>query len=228
MKLFRFQGCYRLKNNLPIELYGNIGFGIQTEDDFNGTGLKCGIYSATLYCDGKKYFGFKMDNFSFSDSRYANSQADYEEYIKSRRWVQRLYRQPGNYLDIYDPAEKNGILNIDDGKGHEFEIVVGDAFKNIANLKFRTISKNSQLTTKIQSFSKQFLFNQSNVFENDNIRIDIPKGALYDNLGFVWKSSSKPTGCYSGLHQVHSKFVPLHKAYSLSIKCEWFTRRVKR
>lgn len=213
-------GGYRLKNNAPIELYGKIGFGIKAEDDFNGTGLKCGIYSATLFCDGKEVFGFKMNSFSFGDSRYANSQADYETYIQSHRWIQRLYRQPGNYLDIYDPADSNGILNLDDGKGHEFEIIVGDAFKNKTSLKFRTTSKKSQLPTKNQNFSKFFLFDQSNAFENDKIRVDVPRGALYDNLGFVWKAAPRPNGCYSELHQVSTKFVPLHKPYSLALKCD--------
>jgi hypothetical protein len=213
-------GGYRLKSNLPIELFGNIAFGIQADDDFSGTGFKCGIYSASVSCDGKPYFGFKMDNFSFVDSRYANAQADYEEYIKSHKWVQKLYRQPGNHLDIYDPGENDGIFNFDDGKGHEFEIVVSDAFNNRTTLKFRTKSKKFPSPSKYQSFNKLFLFNEENFFENDRIRIDVPKDALYENLEFVWNSGPKPAGCFSDLHKVHSKFVPLHKPYSLSIKCE--------
>ena len=47
-------GGYRLKLNLPIGLYGKIGFGIQAEDNYNSTGLNWGIYSATLFCDGKQ------------------------------------------------------------------------------------------------------------------------------------------------------------------------------
>ena len=210
---------YRLKNNQAIQLYGKIGIGIQAEDYFNGVGLKCGIYSATLFCDGKQVFGFKMESFSFDDSRYANSQADYEEYIKAHRWIQRLYKQPGNHLDIYYPADRSGILNLDDGKGHEFEIVVNDAFKNKVSLKFHTTSKKSSLPAKIQTSGKLFQFDQPNAFENDRIRVDIPKGALYDNLDFVWKSAPKPTGCYSELLQVNSKFIPLQKPYSLAIKC---------
>lgn len=214
-------GGYRLKLNLPIGLYGKIGFGVQAEDNYNGTGLNWGIYSATLFCDGKQVFGFKMDNFSFSDTRYANSQADYEEYIKAHRWIQRLYKQQGNHLDIYDPADNNGVLNLDDGKGHEFEIVVSDAFKNKTSLKFHTISKKSQLPLKSHSLGTEFLFDENNVFENEKIKVDVPKGALYDNLDFVWKSAPKPTGCYSELQQVSSKFVPLQKPYSLSLKCDW-------
>ena len=213
-------GGYQLRNNLPIELFGEIGFGIQADDDYSGTGLKCGIFSANLLCDGIPVFGFKMDKFPFEDSRYANSQADYEEKIKSHRWVQRLYKQPGNYLNIYDPSGNNGILNLDDGKAHQFEVIVCDAFKNKTSLKFRTISRKSQLPFMNQPFTKKFLFDQSNEFDNDQIKIGIPKGALYDNLDFTWKSSPKPSGCYSALQFVQSRFVPLHKPYSISIKCE--------
>jgi len=213
-------GGYRLKLNLPIGLFGKIGFGIQADDDLNGVGLKIGIYSATLLCDGRHVFGFKMNNFSFDDTRYANSQADFEEYQKSHHWIQRLYKQPGNHLDIYDPEDKNGILNLDDGNGHEFEIVVSDAFKNKTSLKFHTTSKKSSAPVKNQYSGKLFQFDQANEFENSKVRIDVPKGALYDNLDFIWKSSPNPSGCYSELQQVSSKFVPLQKPYSLSIKCD--------
>ena len=212
------RGGYRLKNNAPIQVYGKIGFGIQAEDYFNGTGLKCGIYSATLYCDGKEIFGFKMDNFSLGDARYANTQADYQEHLQSNRWIERLYKLPGNFFDIYYPAKSNGILNFDDGKGHDFEIVVSDAFKNKAVLKFRSINKKSQLPYKSKSYTKEFFYDQINEFENEKIRIQIPKGALYENLKFDYKSSTKPLGCFSELHQVHNKFVPLHIPYTLSIK----------
>jgi len=213
-------GGYRLKNNAPIAIHGKIGFGIQAEDFFNGTGLKCGIYSATLFCDKKEIFGFKMDNFSFENARYANAQSDYEEHLLSNRWVERLFRQPGNYLDIYYPENSNGILNLDDNKGHEFEIVVYDAFKNKTSLKFRTIDKKCLHPNKPKPFTKEFFFDKANSFENDQIRIELPKGALYDNLKFNWKSAPRPEGCYSELQQISSRYIPIHIPCSISIKCE--------
>lgn len=212
-------GGYRLKNNAPIELYGKIGFGVQADDDFNGTGLKCGIYSATLYCDGREVFGFMMDSFSFEDTRYANAQSDYEEHLKIHHWIQRLYRQPGNFLDIYNPVFNNGILSLEDGKAHEFELVVSDIFKNKSSLKFKSVPKKAQLPLKRIPLTRQFLFDQPNEFQNDKIKIEVPKGALYDNLEFIWKETPQPAGCYSNLQHVNSKYIPVHKSYSLSIKC---------
>ena len=213
-------GGYRIPGNAVIELSGKIGFGIQADDDFNGAGFRCGIFSATLLCDGKQVFGFKMDNFSFDDMRYANSQADYEEYQHTKRWVHRLYRQPGNHLDIYEPADKNGILNMEDRKAHEFEVIISDAFNNKVNLKFRTMGSKIHSKTENQKITAHFQYDDSNQFENDELRVNMPKGALYDNLGFIWKSGPKSAGYYSAVEQVSSKYVPLQLPYSLSIKCE--------
>ncbi len=212
-------GGYRLKNNTPLEINGEVGFGIQAEDFFNGTGLKCGIYSAILYVDKKEMFGFKMDKVSFDDARYANAQGDFEEHILANRWVERLFKFPGNYLAIYHPENSTGLLTIETNQKHECEIIVTDAFTNKTSLKFTTAHKKYPLTETKRSFTQEFYFDQSNIFENENIRINMPKGALYENIKFTWSSGIVPTGCYTDLQQVHSMYTPVHIPYSLSIKC---------
>ena len=220
-------GNYRLKNKVPVEIFGRIGFGIQAEDFFNGSGLKCGIYSATLFCDKKEVFGFKMDRIAFQDTRYANSQADFEEHLLSNRWIEHLFRQPGNILDLYFPKQSNGILNFKDEREHDLEIVVADAFKNRSILKFKTIEKKSQLISPEKPYVKEFFYDKPNNFENDQIRIDMPKGVLYDNLKFSWKVEPTPIGCYSELHKVHNGFTPVNNPYTLSIKCSNLPENLK-
>jgi hypothetical protein len=212
------QNVNRSKNIPPIELYGKIGFGVQAGDFYSGTGIMCGIYSATLICDGKPVFGFKMDILSFDLARFANSQADYEEREISHRWVQRLYKQPGNELDIYEPCVNNGILDLDDEKPHNIEIIVSDAFKNKSSIKFKVLSKKVQLPPKKIPSAKEFFYDKQNEFENDKVKVNLPKGSLYDNFRFIYSSGPKPAGCYSELHRIHFKTIPLQKPYSLSIK----------
>lgn len=213
-------GGYRLKNNAPLEVFGKIGFGVQAEDYFNGVGLKCGIYSAHLYCDKKEVFGFKMDQVAFEDTKYANSQGDLEEYMTSNRRVERLYKQPGNKLDIYTLPNASGILDFEDGKSHEFELIVRDAFKNKATLHFRTKEKKSITPIRPKSRLKEFEYDKANSFENEQIKIEIPKGALYDNLDFNYSLLPKPAGCYSEVHKVGSRYLLTHIPYSLSINAE--------
>lgn len=215
------QNHYQLENTQVIEAFGKIGFGIQAVDFYNGTGMRWGIYSATLFCDGKPVFGFKMDNLFFDKGRYANSQADYEEREISHRLVQRLYKQPGNELNIYKPNVNEGILNLDDGKEHNIVIVVSDAFKNKSSIKFKILSKKLNLPSKkIPASAIEFNYNVQNKFENDKIKMLIPKGALYDNLNFIYGNEAKPSGAYSELLSIHKKTIPVHKPYSLSIKVQ--------
>jgi len=213
-----FQNSNRSKNNPPVELFGKIGFGIQVGDFYSGAGIMCGIYSATLVCDGKPVFGFKMNNFSFDQTRFANSQVDFEEREISHRWVQRLYKQPGNILDIYEPDVKDGILEFEDEKSHDIEIIVSDAFKNKSSLKFKVISKKVQIPSKKISFTREFPYDRQNEFDNDKVKVRIPEGALYDNLKFIYTSGSEPTGCYSELQGIHLSTVPLQKPFFLSVK----------
>jgi hypothetical protein len=212
------QNGFRLKNSTIIETFGKIGFGIQAVDFYNGAGMKWGIYSASLLCDGKPVFGFQMNNLAFDQSRYANSLADYEELEINRRSIQRIFKQPGNELDIYEPNVNHGILDLEDGNEHNIEIIVSDAFKNKSSIQFKILSKKGQIPAKKIIPGKEFKYDVQNEFGNDKIRVNIPKGALYDNLIFVYSTNPKPSGCYSELQRVHLKTVPLQKPYSLSIK----------
>lgn len=214
------QNGLRLKNTPVVEVFGKIGFGIQAVDFYNGTGMRWGIYSASLLFDGKPVFGFQMNNLAFDQTRFANSQADYEEFEINHRSIQRLFKQPGNELDIYEPTINDGILDLEDGREHNIEIIVSDAFKNKSSIQFKVLSKKLQITSIKNNSAKEFKYDVQNEFENDRVRVIIPKGALYDNLMFIHKTGPKPDGSYSGLQQVHLKTVPLQKPYSLSIKVD--------
>ena len=61
-------------------------------------------------------------------------------------------------------------------------------------------------------------FNKSNSFEADNLRVNIPDGALYDTIYFSYKKSAGTRGMLSDLHYIHNIFTPVHKPYTLSIK----------
>lgn len=218
---------YQLKNNIPVEVYGKIGLGIQAEDYFNGTGMKCGIYSVELKVDNKSEFDFKLDELSFDLNRYINSHIDYEEKVRNNRWVHRLFKQPGNQLDIYKTGINKGILNIDDGKIHDVEIIVSDAFKNSTRLKFKLSSQQIAQKPVKQIYTKDFKYYDQNIFENEELRINIPDGALYDDLKFKYGTNTKMSGLYSKIHEIHDEYTPLHKPFSISIKTEGLTGTLK-
>lgn len=209
---------YSISNNPTVEVFGKIGFGIQANDDYGGIGIKCGIYAANLICDGKTVFGFKMDNFSLGQTRYANSQMDYEEEVLKNRKIQRLYKQQGNELDIYNPDNDGGVLELRDGKVHNIQIIVSDAFHNKSSLKFKILSRKYPLPEIKFPSSVVFNYNKENKFENEEVKVAIPEGALYDSFNFFYGSSPKRNGCFSKTVEIHDPTVPLQKPMSISIK----------
>ncbi len=207
-----------LKNNQPIEVFGDIGLGFQADNDYNGTGLKCGIYSVEMFLDQAPAFSFKLDHLAFDQGRYINSHIDFEELIKNKRWIQRLYLQPGNKMDIYQTDSNRGILKLSDSKIHTVKIVVADVFGNSNVLLFKLLSKKIQLPEPKQNETKLFSYDRPNLFENDEVKVQVPEGALYDILPFVYHSIPKTEKYFSKIHGIHYPYVPVHKPYILSIK----------
>ena len=208
----------KMKKQQQIEVFGDIGLGIQTDDDFDGLGIKCGIYSAELFVDQENVFLFKMDQLAFDQGRYVNSHIDYEELMKNKRWIHRLYLQPGNKMEIYKTNSGGGVLKLTDGKVHTIKIIVADAFQNTNEFTFRLLSKKCQLPIIKTDYTKHFMHDESNTFETDEVKILIPKGALYDDLNFVYHLAGKGNSAYSAVHQIHNQYVPIHVPYSVSIK----------
>ncbi|HWR99149.1 MAG TPA: M23 family metallopeptidase, partial [Prolixibacteraceae bacterium] len=214
-----------LKDQPLIEVFGDIGLGIQTTDDFNGTGMKCGIYSVELFEDQEPVHAFKLDHLVFDQGRYINSHIDYEELIKNKRWIHRLYLQPGNRMDIYQTNPGRGAINMTDGKIHDIRIVVADAFGNRNIFSFKLASKKYGLPEPREACTKLFRHDQSNEFENEEVKIKIPEGALYDRLPFDYHSVLKKASYFSKIHQIHNQYVPVHKPYMLSVKSESIPQR---
>lgn len=217
----------RLKTPQPIELFGDIGIGIQCEDDFNGEGMKCGIYSAELAVDQKEVFGFRMDHLDFDMGRSVNSHLDYEELVKNHRWIHHLFLQPGNLLDIYLDHPGRGIISLKDGKSHVVTITVSDAFGNRNSCQFKVSSKPAKPIPTVQNYIKMFLYDVANSYENNEVKINLPRGSLFDNLGFMYETTKFPGSFLSKIHRIHLPEVPVNLAYQLSIKINPLPERLQ-
>ena len=217
----------KLSTPQPIELFGDIGIGIQSDDDFNGVGMKCGIYSAELAVDQKNVFGFRMDHLDFDMGRFVNSHLDYEELVKNHRWIHRLFLQPGNLLDIYFDYPGRGIISLKDGKSHVVTITVSDAFGNLNSCQFKVTSKPAKTIPTVQNYSKMFLYDVANSFENNEVKINLPKGSLFDNVGFIYGISKFPGSYLSRIQHIHLPEVPVNLAYQLSIKINPLPERLQ-
>jgi hypothetical protein len=215
-------GNYTTPARNEITITGSAGFGIKAYDLIDNSYNRSSVYSIELRIDSVLVYNYKMDGFSFNESRYINSHIDYEALLKDRIYIERTYLLPNDKLSVYQNVVKKGIFSFTDGKRHHIEIIVADIYKNKSRLSFFVNSiPFSAIGQKAKPDGDNIVlmpYNRNNKFVSKNVAVHLPAGTLYDTLYFEFKRSSGNTGMYPDIYQIHNKYTPLHKAYDLLIK----------
>ncbi len=215
-------GNYRISSDNKISISGLAGFGFKSYDLLNGSYNKCSVYAIELKIDNIPVFNYKMDAFSFNESRYVNSHIDYETLQREKTYIERAFVLPNDKLNAYGNVVNNGIFNFADERKHNVELVVSDIHNNRSVLTFNVNSvpavvRENQAKTDDNS-PVMMPYNRNNKFVSKNITVNIPSGALYDTLYFEFKRSAGNPLMFSDIFQIHNKYTPLHKSYNISIK----------
>ena len=206
-----------------IDLTGEVGFGIVTTDRHSGASGLNGVYSIELLLDGTHVFTSSVEKFEFEDSKAINSHIDYPTYLNTKRSIQKSFVDPGNPLSIYSNLVNRGRIEFNDGKLHELQYIVTDAKGNKSLLSFqvRADAKAANYQEVAASGTARFPYDVENHFNNDQIKATLPKGTLYNDLNFIYKTLPKPVGnAYSAIHQIHNNTTPLHVGFELWIKAD--------
>jgi len=214
-------GNYYVPSENEIIINGLAGFGIKSYDLLNDSYNKCAVYSIELKIDSITRFRYKMDQFSFNESKYINSHIDYENYLRENSYIERVFVLPNDKLSVYRDVVDRGIFDFKDGKTYHIEILLTDAHNNISSLVFNVKNQvpRSHPVSAIPDKSLIIMpYSRSNRFRAENITVSIPAGSLYDTIAFSYKKDSGTPQMLSDVHYVHNKFTPVHKAYSISIK----------
>jgi Peptidase family M23 len=214
-------GVYYLAYGNEITIKGLAGFGVKAYDMMNGSPNRVAVYSIDLSIDSTSVFSYIMDGFSFDESRYVNSHIDYETYMRDNIYFERAFVLPDDKLSVYKHVIDRGLFNFSDNKLHNVNITVTDANNNKSVLTFKIKGESEKAEPAITSVDNNIIvmpYERSNKFSAENILVNIPSGALYDTLYFLYKSETGTGEMLSDLYTVHNKYTPVHKAYSLSIK----------
>jgi hypothetical protein len=215
-------GSYNLSSNNQISISGPAGFGFKAYDLLNGSYNKCSVYTIELKIDNIPVFNYKMDTFSFGESRYVNSHIDYEILQREKTYIERAFVLPNDKLNAYGNILNRGIFNFADERKHNVELIVADIHNNRSVLSFNVnavaavVSENQPKPDETSPVLMPY--NRNNKFVSKNITVNIPAGALYDTLYFEFKKSSGNPLMFSDIYQIHNKYTPLHKSYNISIK----------
>lgn len=215
-------GNYSISPKNEISINGPAGFGFKAFDLVNDSFNKFAVFSIELKIDSISVFKYKMDAFPFNESRYVNSHIDFETLQKENIYIEKAFILPNDKLSVYSNVINNGIVNFSDEQKHRIELIVSDIHGNKSMLSFYVksvlplVGENQADTDEKGSVIMPW--NRNNKFVSKNIVVNIPSGALYDTLHFEFKRTAGNPLMFSGVYQIHNKYTPLHKSYTLSIK----------
>ncbi len=214
-------GNYYVPAEKEIIINGPAGFGIKAFDLLNDSYNRCAVYSIETVIDSMTIYKYTMDEFSFNESRYINSHIDYETYMHDKIYVERTYLLPNDRLKVYKNLVNRGIFSFNDDKIHDIRITVTDVCNNKSTLAFHVVSQPDNKLPVAEKRDTNLVtmpYNRQNRFISENIRVNIPAGALYDTLRFSYSRVGGSEDMLSSVHQVHNKFKPVHRAFSVAIK----------
>ncbi len=214
LKVFYKNGRYYIPK--IIETRGKVGIAVKAHDYMNYVRNTQGIYSAKMYVDDTLYFSYKLDKFSFYETRYINSFIDYAERQLTKRNFQRLWKEPGNKLSIYKTIINSGVLNFDDNKIHKIKIILADCFGNKSYLYLKV--RGNKPDINLPENSDMFFYGRDNYFIKPDFRAIIKNGTLYKNTDINFKKYTSSGELYSDIYELNSYLIPAHENIFYAIK----------
>ncbi|MCA5004292.1 M23 family metallopeptidase [Sphingobacterium bovistauri] len=211
-------GRYSLTQTSPISVTGKFGLGINTIDRHRAGGFQNGVYSIELFVDGDLISSAVFEELDFNTSRAIHAYIDYPHWKRSKAKIQKSFKDPGNPIEIFKTLDNNGVIELSENKIYAVKYVVKDVAGNCSELDFK-IDYKIQIDSLPPAVKGQlFTYNAENNFSKENIKLQMPKGVLYNDLDFIYTEDTQLPNTYSSLHKVHNTLTPLFSTYSISIK----------
>jgi hypothetical protein len=212
-------GHYHLKKPQVINVSGETGFGITATDLNSASFNHNGVYSIELKLDGETVYTFAVERFAFDQTHAINAYIDYPTFLSSHRFIQKCFILPGSKISLYPQSVNRGVINFTDGAMHEVEYVVKDIAGNTSSLMLKVKSSPVKATLIPASVNPNFFhYDRQNEFSNDQIKVIVPAGNLYDDVNFTYATLPKKPGTFSVVHRIHNRFTPINDTFQLWIK----------
>ncbi|MEO8710812.1 MAG: peptidoglycan DD-metalloendopeptidase family protein [Parafilimonas sp.] len=199
-----------------------VTLGIRMEDLNNTSPFKLGVNHAALYMDDSLLFEFKLDEFSYDDSRYVNACMDYIRWIKNKQGIQYLSILPGNQLNIFTALDGDGEILLNDTSTHKIKIEVSDENNNTSVLNF-LLQYSGSLQTNYAMPDNAIVCqaNEKNNIESAHAKIYFDENAFYDALPFsISETASNNSKQVSPTIHISDYTIPVHDDYNVAIKTD--------
>ena len=210
-------GSYHLVKPGVINVSGQTGFGITTNDLTSVSPNHNGVYSIELKADGKTVYTFTVERFAFNQIHAINAYIDYPAFMKTKIWMQKCFILPGSKISLYPQSVNRGVINFTGDSIHHIQYVVKDVAGNtsLLNVDVKPVPPTVPSTPAPTNL---FRYDRPNQYSSDKVKVMIATGNLFDNLDFTCTASPKRQGMYSSIYSICNHFTPINDTFDLWIK----------
>ena len=175
---------YILKESIPA--LGTIGLGIEVYDNNNGANNLNGVNRIIMYVDGEKTFEYKINKFSFSQSKFVKTHLTYDTYKLAHIAAHRCYKQESNVLPFYSTINDGRIIIAAGDKKH-VRIEAYDFNNNKSSIEFTLVGSNetSKRIVSLPSPSSHATYIEkgiSKTFKTESCHIYFSTKSLFESM----------------------------------------------
>ena len=213
---------------------GTYAFGASWVDHLRKGGFNMGIQYAKLFVNGQLVFEQKIEQIPFADWRLINCYLDHSVLEEKDLKIVKLFVDDGNTLKIYPTAINQGRVIVEDGKHYTIKLIIRDFPGHKDSVNF-TVNGNKTEDANIlpeRIFIKENPLFQKQLFypdlqnkmewmaEDAMVKIEIPKGGLYDTIMFRLGPSGKQING-KPVWDIMSSNIPVNDSFSIAFKPEF-------
>ncbi|WP_240642439.1 M23 family metallopeptidase [Nonlabens xiamenensis] len=206
-------GRYKVES---FRAYGEIGIGVNTNDQQDGAYNQNGIYNVCTTFNGSKNFEMTFDKYAFSETRYINQMIDYEHFKNTKSRIMKLYVPKGSPLSLYEDHVNDGVLQLyEDGATHTYQIQIKDYQGNLSQIDMSITNDSIPSELYVDANPNLTFVSHSQTYSQKYgpFGLTIPKGALYENalLDITQQGDTL---------KIHEDLIPLHKNMHISFELD--------
>lgn len=205
----------------PIAAFGEIGFGIVSNDRQDYASNKNGLNSISTSFNGEATLMIDFKRFSFNETKHLNRFIDYAHYVENNKKIQKLFIEKNNPLSLFTFEKNHGRIVIKDSTNSMFIVEIKDYNNNSTKIHV-PISGIYFKPKKTNIYPHHFSLVQastSTVLEDQLYRVDIPSNTLYEDTYLDFRVVQDTL-------KLHQPNVPLQKSITISFDAKQYNPKM--
>lgn len=201
-----------------VRALGTIGLGFIGFDRLDMAANKNGVYSVALSVNGKIYSLYDFESFSFGETRYINTLIDYDYLGRYRERIQKSFKSPGNYLNIYKELFNNGEVPINEGLSYTINLLIKDFAGNKLelNIPVEGVKNEGGIPTKKETTDNYVIAKKPNNYDLGGAKVYFPTNTFYEDFYIDLKKGRDTI-------TIHKNTVPAHRNFTITFDASKYT-----